>query len=191
MSSVWGLVTNRENADILTPGTFAGGSRCEAQQWGVAVDDAIVYGSLAGLRNWAQSILDQLPEDRGEDDPLVVVDPDRMAAWLRDSGTAVPGEEWPGNTETVYELVQAVAVDPAAAGWTLGGDVAGLWAGLADDVDGLTVGVHLASTDQLIGIGEPMNEDDFTTDPDHLTPAGPEWEYGCLMAIADRINAAY
>jgi hypothetical protein len=59
----WGHVG--ANADVLTPGATAGDGRCEAGQWGVIAEDVVAYGSLAVLRSWAQSILDQLPVPQG------------------------------------------------------------------------------------------------------------------------------
>lgn len=169
-------------------GDTAGDGRCEAGQWGVAVEDVIAFGSLTGLRRWAQSILDQLPEDR-DGKPLVIVDGDRQWAWAQTS-TAATDPNWSATAQTVCDLVQAVAANPAAVGWSLGHDVAKLWAGLEDDED-LIAGVTLLSTGQQVGIGEPLTDADVRVDPRWIGVSGTYRVDALLSVVAARINAAY
>jgi hypothetical protein len=180
----WGCVD--PIAEILTPGATAGDGRCEPGQWGVIAEDIVAYGALAELRAWARSILDQLPASR-DGAPLLTVDPGRQWTWLeaREPGTHT---DWAATTATIRDLVLAIAADPTAAGWTLGVDVASLWADLDDDTGALVAGVVLASTGHHVGIGEPL------TDADLRAPgpiSGREWANGCLSAVGERINQSY
>jgi hypothetical protein len=184
----WGYAAGA--APIMVPGETAGEGRCMAGEWGVQVDDVVVYSSLAGLRQWARSVLEELPPER-HSAPLVAVDRDRQQQWLAWSGITdrlidTSGE--PSDTVTlVRDLVQAVAADPGAAGWVLGDDVACVWAEL-DDADGVMAGVRLAASGYHVGIGEPLLETDFRF-RFLATPA--EQADACLLLVADRINKAY
>lgn len=177
-------------AAILVPGDTAGEGRCAAGEWGVQVDDVVVYSSLVSLREWATSVLGALPPDR-RGAPLVVVDHDRQRQWLTLSGVIERiTESGDGSLDTVTlvrELIHAVSADPAAAGWTLGADVASVWAEL-DDTEGVVAGVRLTTSGHDVGIGEPMLETDFTF-RFLATPA--EQADACLLLVADRINKAY
>jgi hypothetical protein len=173
-------------AEILPPGATAGDGRCEPGQWGVIAEDIVAYGSLAELRAWAQSILDQLPGSR-DGAPLLTVDRGRQWTWL-EAGEPGTHKDWAATTETIRDLVLAIAADPTAAGWTLGVDVAALWADLDDDTGALIAGVVLASTGHHVGIGEPLTDDDLLV---RFPTSGKEWANGCLSVIAERINQSY
>ena len=181
----WGFLDGGA-AEIMQPGDTAGEGHCEAREWGVAVEDVVVYGGVETLRAWAQSIMNRLPADR-RGAPLLVVDRDRQSAWVQ-GATAGIGPDWTATVETVRDLVQAVAADPGAAGWTLGADVAELHAFLDEGPDQLCAGVTLTSTGHYVGI-EPLHGDDLATT--HVRVAGPELADACLTFIAARINDAY
>jgi hypothetical protein len=177
-------------AAILVPGDTAGEGRCSAGEWGVQVDDIVAYSSLAGLRQWATSVLDALPPER-HGAPLIVVDQDRQRQWLTWSGVLeriTEADHEPSDTATlVRELVHAVSADPAAAGWTLGPDVASVWAEL-DDTDGVVAGVRLAASGYDVGIGEPLLDNDLRCG---FLTTRVEQADSCLRLIATRINKAY
>jgi len=173
----------------MAPGDTAGDGRCEAGEWSVRVDDVVVYSSLPGLRQWAQSVLDVLPPQR-HGAPLVIVDQQRQREWLAWSRVLdrITADADSSDTVTlVRDLVQVVAVDPATAGWTLGADVASVWAEL-DEADGVVAGVRLAASGYMVGIGGPLRDNDlrarFLTTPAEQADA-------CLRLIATRINKAY
>ena len=129
------------------------------------------------------------PERHGA--PLVVIDPEQQRQWLAWSGVTerITGiRDEPCDTATlVRDLIHAVAADPAPAGWTLGDDVASVWAEL-DDGDGIVTGVRLAASGYEVGIGRPLLEADFRC-RFLATPA--EQADSCLRIVADRINKAY
>lgn len=217
MNNVNWSVANGQ-AVILPPGETAGEGRCQAREWGLLVEDVVVYGAVSRLRGWAQSVLDQLPRERG-DVPLVVVDRELQSRWLRESGVLIAAEDkrlgrgwrlrvgwgwciyvgrrgvrvfrtsdWTATVESVRDLMQAVAVDPATAGWTLGDDVAALWADLDDDNGDLDAGVQLAGTGHYVGIGEPLADADLAV---RSRTSSVEWANACLTVVADRINGSY
>ncbi|GIM98063.1 hypothetical protein [Paractinoplanes toevensis] len=185
----WGAVD--DEAVIMPPGETAGEGRCAGGEWGLNVEDVVVYGSVGGLRAWAQSALDQLPPDRAGV-PLVTVDRDRQRQWLSESGMLAATDDLPGTwsatVETVRDLLRAVAVDPAAAGWTLGADIDALWADLDDVTGDLIAGVTLSSTGHRVGIGEPLTDADFAV---RFPVSSIELGGAALTVIADRINDAY
>jgi hypothetical protein len=175
----------------MPPGSTAGDGRCEAGEWGIPVDDVVVYATLSGLRGWATSILDKLPPERHAT-PLVTVDPVLQDQWLTWSAVLPrinSSEQEPSDVVCFFlrDLMQAVAGNPSAAGWTLGDDVAALWADLDDDGD-VTAGVRLASSGYEVGIGEPLNEHDL-----HISRSTDlvERANAYLHLLAERINAAY
>lgn len=185
----WGAVG--EEATIVTPGENTGIGFCSAREWGLATKNVVVYGSIGDLRAWAQSALDKLPPERGEA-PLVTVDSARQQQWLRESGVLGATDDHAISrtvtAETVRALTLAIAADPAAAGWTLGDDVAELWAGSAYSPGDLVAGVKLAGTGHKVGIGEPLTDWDFTVQ----TPTNTvELASACLIVVADRINQSY
>jgi hypothetical protein len=185
VSTEWGFVMHTPHADLLAPGDPAGDGRCEAGQWGVTVDSIVAYGPLSGLRNWAQSILDQLPDDR-DGVPLVTVDPDMMRTWLETQFD----EEWGDadfTLETLTDLMEGITADPAAAGWALGDDVEMVWSNYGHD--GLMVGVRLSSTEQHIGMGEPLTGDDLS-DQGKGVPV-VDLAHGWLLLVAERVNGSY
>ena len=213
----WGVADDQ--AAVMPPGQTAGEGRCQAGEWGLPVEDIVVYGSIARLRQWAQSVLNRLPLERG-DEPLVIVDRELQTRWLHDSGVLTTAEDkrlgrgwririgrqgwcvyvgrrglrifrsraWTAAAESVRDLVRAVAVDPAKAGWTLGDGVAALWADLDEDAGDLVAGVQLAGTGHYVGVGEPLADTDLAG----LFPTSSvEWASECLDVVADRINASY
>ena len=184
----WGAVGQR--AVVMAPGATAGEGRCEAGEWGLAVEDVVVYGPIGELRTWARSALTQLPRERGGA-PLVTVDARRQWQWLTGSGvlgaTEAQAAEWAADAESVHDVLRAVARDPGAAGWTLGDDVAALWADIDDDGD-LTAGVVLSGTGRAVGIGQPLTSADLTV---RLRVSPVEQANACLTVIAERINNAY
>jgi hypothetical protein len=182
----WGHLKNQ--AGVMPPGTVAGDGRCEAGQWGVLVEDIVVYGSLTELRTWAQTILDDLPAARHEA-PLVLVDPIRQEQWLTWSGVLDRiTEDGPADAVSfVLDLVRAVAVNPGQAGWTLGDNVAALWADL-DDLEGVMAGVRLVNPAYEVGMGEPLLEDDLAI---RLRVSPVERADAYLRVVAERINNAY
>lgn len=185
MSAWWGVVDDRETADLLAPGDTVGQGICEAKQWGAVVDNAIIYGSRAAMRRWAQSVLDQLPPDR--DTPLVTVDLDRLRTWLADNDVA-NDPDFEVNVTSICDLMQMIAVDPQTAGWTLGEGVDGLWAG-GDDTGDLMAGVELINGPQ-VGIGDPLLTEELTAA--HLAlPTVRDPTIAALALVAHRINAAY
>jgi hypothetical protein len=149
-----------------------------------------VYGSVGRLRAWAQSALEQLPPER-DGAPLITVDTRRQRQWLDTSGvlgaTAEQAAAWTPGVESVREVLHAVAIDPGDAGWTLGDDVAALWADIDDDGD-LVAGVVLSSTGHAVGIGQPMTGSDFMV---RFQASPIEHASACLAVIAERINRAY
>ena len=185
----WGAVDN--GAAILTPGDTAGEGRCAGGEWGLQVEDVVVYGSTGALRAWAQAALETLPPER-QGMPLVTVDRDRQWQWLRESGVlgadVRTSDDWTGTVETVRDLLRAVATNPAAAGWTPSEDVDALWADLDDDTGDFTAGVRLAGTGHHVGIGEPLTDRDFTV---RITTSAIERANACLTVVADRINQSY
>lgn len=179
MSACWGSVNNQETADLLAPGDTARNGFCEAKEWGVVVNDAIVYGSLASMRRWAQSVLDQLPPDR--DTPLVTVDVDRLREWL--AGNDVTSDpDFEVTVTSVCDLMEMISGNPQDAGWTLGEDVYSLWVDVDDDGDGLLAGVELTDG-PLVGIGAALLDEE-------LTAAGGT-AFAALAVVAHRINEAY
>jgi hypothetical protein len=183
----WGYAAGP--AAVLVPGDTAGEGRCSAGEWGVQVDDTVVYSSLDSLRAWATSVLDALPPDR-HGAPLIVIDHERQRQWLTWSGVIdrITEADEPSDTATlVRELVHAVSADPAAAGWTLGPDVASVWAEL-DDSQGVVAGVRLAASGYDIGIGEPLLDDNLRCG---FLATRVDQADSCLRLIADRINKAY
>jgi hypothetical protein len=185
----WGAVD--DEAFIMPPGSIAGDGRCEARQWGVPVEDIVVFGSLDGLRSWAQSVLDRLPPAHRAS-PLVTIDDARQWQWLQWSPVLGTTEEesrsWIPTVETVHDLMQAVAADPATAGWILGDGVDALWADLEDDNGDLITGVTLARPRHEIGIGEPLNNEDLIA---RTATTSVERANACLRVIADRVNQSY
>jgi hypothetical protein len=184
----WGYAP--ETATVMPPGSTAGDGRCEAGEWGIPVDDVVVYATLAGLRVWATSILDKLPPERHAT-PLVTVDPALQDQWLTWSAVLTrikPSEQEPADqVRFLQDLMKAVAADPSAAGWTLGDDVAALWVDLDDDGD-VIAGVRLSSSGYEVGIGEPLSEQDLSISRsiDLVERAN-----AYLHLLAERINAAY
>lgn len=180
----WGCVEDRESADILTPGDTVDGKYCDAKQWGVVVDHAAVYGTLADMRRWAQSLLDQLPDDR--DTPLVTVDIDGLHEWL-DASDDANDPDFEVNVTSICDLMLAIAEEPESAGWTLGEGVEDLWAGGDENTGDLLAGISLVDGPQ-VGIGRPLTDADLTAakaDSVHdLTVAA-------LVLVAHRINEAY
>lgn len=187
MAAEWGLI-DKTRADLMAPGDPAGHDRCRARQWGVSVGTVVVYGSLRTLRAWARSIDAQLPEDRGADQPLVAIDVHAQTAWL--TTRLADDEDWEPRAWTVCDLMEAIAVDPMAAGWTLGYDVAGLWADLDERTGGLMAGVTLAASRLNVGIGEPLRDADFTVRPQPQS-GSVEVAAACLTTVAHRINQSY
>jgi len=185
----WGWVS--DSAVIMAPGATAGEGRCEAGEWGLIVEDVVVYGSVRALRAWAGSALARLPQERGAA-PLVTVDAGRQRQWLGESGvlgaTTGPAAEWEDGVESVHDVLRAVAVDPGAAGWILGDDVAALWADIDDDDGGLIAGVVLSSTGHAVGIGQPLTRADLTV---RVQASPVEQANACLAVVAERINNAY
>ncbi len=179
-------------ADIMSPGDTAGDGRCEPGEWGVAVEDVVVYGSLGGLRDWAESILRRLPPDRAGA-PLVTVDEARLRDWLASPASPVD-DEWVPIVETVRDLIGEVAADPLAAGWTLGDGVELLYAEAEEDDDGLLAGVKLASGGGFFYLAtEPLYDEDLLPKPTTGTPppGGREQALRCLTGIAGLINKTY
>ena len=200
----WGRVDNAD-ADIMGPGETAGHGRLEAEEFGVAIGDVVVHGSLAGLRQWATSVLRKLPADRNGA-PLVDVDPDRQAWWIANAAPLHDDldddEPWTANTYTVWDLFDAVMGHPEDAGWHLGAGVTRLWVEMDEGSEansspgGLMVGVVLAGNDLHVGIGRPIRDEDLT--PQALVPsAGPDGVDDLTLAIAaldllaQRINNSY
>ncbi len=185
----WGHIGG--DADIMPPGDTAGEGRCEDGEWGVAVEDVVVYGSLGGLRGWAESILRRLPPDR-DGAPLVTVDEDRLRDWLASPASPVD-DEWAPIVETVRDLIAAIAADPPAAGWTLGDGVELLYAEEDDNTDGLLVGVKLATRGFFLAT-EPLYDEDLLPKPTTGTPppsGGRGQALRCLTGIAGLINKTY
>jgi len=201
----WGRVDSGD-AQIMMPGETAGHGRLEAEEFGVAVGDVVVHGSLAGLRQWATSLLKKLPADRGGV-MLINVDRERQAWWI---GQVAPlydnlddDEPWTADTYSVEDLFDALMEDPADAGWYVSDDFTGLWAETAEGSEadtspgGLMVGVTLADGGLRIGIGQPIRDEDLT--PQALTPdlIGSDGVDDHTLAIAaldllaDRINNSY
>lgn len=182
---LWGYI--EVGADIMAPGDTAGDGRCHAGEWGVLVEDVVVYGNRAGLRAWAQSVLAQVPGDRGPDEPLIIVDTVQQQVWLETTGVAVDDEE--STLDAVGDLLQAIAADPGAAGWTFGRDVTGLWVH-RDDADDLLVGVTLTGASRDIDIGTALTATDLTVRPS-LRASRAEVTDAWLAVVAERVNAAY
>ncbi|MEU4244302.1 hypothetical protein [Actinoplanes sp. NPDC026619] len=185
----WGAV--EDEAVIMPPGETAGEARCADGEWGLNVEDVVVYGSVGGLRAWAQSALDQLPPDRAGV-PLVTVDRNRQWQWLSEPSVIGATDDrpdgWTATVETVRDLVRAVAADPGDAGWTLGDDIDALWADLDDATGDLIAGVTLAGTGHRVGIGEPLTDADFAV---RFPASSIELANAALTVIADRINQSY
>ncbi|MEV8509675.1 hypothetical protein AB0368_33275 [Actinoplanes sp. NPDC051475] len=126
---------------------------------------------------------------------LVIVNQDQQQAWLTGSHVlgADPEEraEWTATVETVCDLMQAVANNPAAFGWTFGDGVTELFAqvdedGGDDDAGGMVAGVKVDGF--WIGC-EPLHDDDLMrTDREG---SGIDLAHAVLMVIADRIDRAY
>ena len=189
----WGAIES-QRAHLMAPSYLAGYGRLHNGEWGAAVENVVVYSSREGLRAWAQSIVDRLPGDR-TGKPLVIVNKDQQQAWLTESHVlgADPEEctEWTATVETVCDLMQAVAKNPAAFGWTFGDGVTELFAQLDedggdDDAGGMVAGVKVDGF--WIGC-EPLHDDDLVrTDREGN---GIDLAHAVLMVIADRIDRAY
>jgi hypothetical protein len=182
----WGYTGDR--ADIMAPGETAGDGYCEAGEWGVRAEDVIIYGPLRSLRGWAQSIVAQLPGERGAAEPLVIVNAAHQRAWLYSIDLDENDGDRPA-VDAVSDLLQTIAEDPGTAGWELGRDVARLWVD-HDHADDLLVGITLASTGQNIGTGQALTDSDFTIRP-KLRATRREVVNACLKMISERINEAY
>ncbi|MFI1996742.1 hypothetical protein [Actinoplanes sp. NPDC020271] len=184
---LWGYIDG--DADIMAPGEAAGDGRCETGEWGVRVEDVVVFGSRADLRDWAQSVLAHVPGDRRPDEPLIIVDTAQQQTWLETTGKARSHSDSDAALDAAGDLVQAIAEDPAAAGWTFGRDVTRLWA-YRDDADDLLVGVTLTGVAHAIDLGSALTAADLTVRPPvhaSRTEVASAW----LSIIAERINAAY
>ncbi|MFG1995221.1 hypothetical protein ACGFJ7_35130 [Actinoplanes sp. NPDC048988] len=189
----WGAIES-QRAHLMAPSYLAGYGRLHNGEWGAAVENVVVYSSREGLRTWAQSIVDRLPGDR-TGKPLVIVNQDQQQAWLTGSHVlgADPEEraQWTATVETVCDLVQAVAKNPAAFGWTFGDGVTELFAqvdedGGDDDAGGMVAGVKVDSF--WIGC-KPLHDDDLVRTS--REGSGIDLAHAVLMVIADRIDRAY
>ncbi|GAA2470907.1 hypothetical protein [Winogradskya humida] len=178
----------------MAPSYLAGYGRLRNGEWGAAVENVVVYSSREGLRTWAQSIVDRLPGDR-TGKPLVIVNQDQQQAWLTGSHVlgADPEEraEWTATVETVCDLMQVVAKNPAAFGWTFGDGVTELFAhvddgGGDDDAGGMVAAVKVDGF--WIGC-EPVHDDDLVRTG--RGGSGIDLAHAVLMVIADRIDRAY
>jgi hypothetical protein len=189
----WGAVES-ERAYLMDPSYLAGYGRLHNGEWGAAVENVVVYSSREGLRDWAQSIVDRLPGDR-TGKPLVIVNQDQQQAWR--AGSHVLGAdreeraEWTATVETVCDLMQAVAKNPAAFGWTFGDGVTELFAavdedGGDDDAGGMVAGVMVDGF--WIGC-ESLHDDDLVRT--EREGNGIDLAHAVLTVIADRIDRAY
>ncbi len=206
----WGFISSAP--DMVVPGDFLGDGRCEAEQFGFAVQDVVVYGTLPDLRAWLETALRHLPADRDGD--VVGVDTDKQMQWLDNNLGIDPDDDpddavwelddtdWEPSTDTLRELFEHLARDPAAAGWTLAHDVKAVWA--VDDEDegpALMAGLTLNNdTETQIGIGEPLHSDDLaeaahtiakTYNANGMPPTTRQLAHAALLHIAERLNNAY
>jgi len=189
----WGAVDSAR-AHLMAPSYLAGYGRLHNGEWGTAVENVVVYSSREGLREWAQSIVDRLPGER-TGKPLVIVNQNQQQAWLTGSHVlgADPEEraEWTATVETICDLMQAVAANPAAFGWTLGEGVTEIFAqidedGGDDDAGGMVAGVKVEGF--WIGC-QPLHDKDLVrTERDG---SGIDLAHAVLLVIADRIDRAY
>lgn len=71
--------TDGDAFTILPPGSYAGDGICEDNQWGVQVEDVVVYASSPeGLRRFATNLAAELPAPGG---PAVAFDEVGFRAW--------------------------------------------------------------------------------------------------------------
>lgn len=190
----WGYIDGPPQ--LIVPGDVAGEGRCEPKEWGVGAEDVIIYAnSLGQLREWLTAALENLPTERGENAPLVTVDLNRQRTWLEkdaplhdyDLGEE-EGDPWVADAVHAGILMDAIADNPAAAGWTLADDVIRLWAEIDENADdALLTGVEIDGPTVLTPGALVTAEDLHVRGPIEAA----EHAAAALIVIAERINNAY
>ena len=178
----WGALGGR-HASLMVPGSAAGDGRCGAGEFGLPVEDVVVYGELEDVRGWLRDALDKLPPARN----LVTVDSSRQWRWL---GTLKLADrlDWTPTVGNVQKLCRKVFTDPYIAGWTLGLGVKKLRAVRDEDQpDDLMIALKLHGG-RWIGIGDPLTDDDLTI---RTKCSRQEAAHAVLNVVADRINKAF